>query len=145
MRIERLFHLFSQAVVDHGGEPNLTRGAVAADDNPFWDNPKSGSRFASVTKSVFSDVHEEFRLMLVHARKKAGLTQVQLADLLLRPQSFVSKVERGERRLDVIEFFEVAEKIGFDPFIFLRALQKSGAGHLKGDSQLENRSRSKPH
>lgn len=80
--------------------------------------------------------------MLVQARKKAGCTQVQLAALLSRPQSFVSKVERGERRLDVIEFFEVAEKIGFDPFAFLRALQKGSGGHLKGDSR-ENRSRGK--
>lgn len=98
-----------------------------------------------MTKSVFTDVHEQFRLMLVRARKKAGLTQVQLADLLSRPQSFVSKVERGERRLDVIEFFEVAEKVGFDPFGFLRMLQKAGGGHLKGDPRFENRSRSKPH
>ena len=67
--------------------------------------------------------------MLVQARKKAGLTQVQLAELLLRPQSFVSKVERGERRLDVIEFFEVAERIGFDPIAFLRALKKAGEKH----------------
>jgi transcriptional regulator with XRE-family HTH domain len=85
--------------------------------------------FLYVTKSVFKDMHEQFRHMLVQARKKAGLTQVQLAELLLRPQSFVSKVERGERRLDVIEFFEVAERIGFDPFAFLRALKKAGEKH----------------
>lgn len=70
-------------------------------------------------------MHEKFRSMLVQARRKAGLTQAQLATLLSRPQSFVSKIERGERRLDVVEFFEVAEHIGFDPFIFLRALRKS--------------------
>lgn len=97
-----------------------------------------------MTKSVFTDMHEQFRLRLIQARKKAGLTQVQLADLLSRPQSFVSKMERGERRLDVIEFLEVAEKIGFDPFAFLRALQKAGGGHLKGES-LENRPGSKSH
>jgi transcriptional regulator with XRE-family HTH domain len=83
-----------------------------------------------VAKSVFTDKHDQFRLMLIEARKKAGLTQVQLAERLSRPQSFVSKVERGERRLDVIEFFDVAERVGFDPFAFLRTLQKAGAGPL---------------
>jgi hypothetical protein len=50
-----------------------------------------------------------------------------------RPQSFVSKVERGERRLDVIKFFEVADMIGFDPFAFLRAMQKAGGDYLKAN------------
>jgi transcriptional regulator with XRE-family HTH domain len=77
-----------------------------------------------VTKSVFTDKHEQFRFMLVQARRKAGLTQVQLANLLSRPQSFVSKVERGERRLDVIEFLEFAETMGFEPCAFLKALRK---------------------
>jgi transcriptional regulator with XRE-family HTH domain len=60
--------------------------------------------------------------MLVEARKESGLTQVQLAERLSRPQSFISKVERGERRLDVIEFFEVAQALRIDPFAFLRTL-----------------------
>ncbi|MCC7293488.1 MAG: helix-turn-helix transcriptional regulator [Phycisphaerales bacterium] len=40
------------------------------------------------------------------------MTQVQLAEALSRPQSFVSKYERGERRLDVVEFLEVCEALG---------------------------------
>jgi transcriptional regulator with XRE-family HTH domain len=82
-----------------------------------------------VTKSVFKDEREQFRHMLVRARKKAGLTQVQLAELLSRPQSFVSKVERGERRLDVIEFLELAERIGFDPLTFLREFHEAEKKH----------------
>ena len=46
-----------------------------------------------------------------------------IGERLARPQSFVSKVERGERRLDVVEFFEVARAIGIDPFAFLKTLQ----------------------
>ena len=53
------------------------------------------------------------------ARKSAGLTQVDLALRLKRPQSFVSKYERGERRLDLVEFGEVAEAIGINPVKFL--------------------------
>jgi transcriptional regulator with XRE-family HTH domain len=52
--------------------------------------------------------------LLVQARKDAGLTQSQLAIKLGRPQSFVSKFERGERRLDVIEFLDITHAIGVD-------------------------------
>ena len=48
------------------------------------------------------------------ARKNAGLTQQEVADLLGKPQSFVAKYEGGERRLDVVEFIEVAQAIGAD-------------------------------
>ena len=50
--------------------------------------------------------------LLVKARSEAGLSQVDLAARLERPQSYVSKYESGERRLDVVEFIEVAEAIG---------------------------------
>ncbi|WP_258522605.1 helix-turn-helix domain-containing protein [Brevundimonas vesicularis] len=53
-------------------------------------------------------------------RKAVDITQVELAERLGRPQSFVSKVERGERRLDVIEFCELAEALGHDPSELLR-------------------------
>lgn len=75
-----------------------------------------------MTKSVFSNDYERFRSLLINARIKSGLTQVELADRLNQRQSFVSKYERGERRLDVIEFFQIANAIGIDPFEFLRKL-----------------------
>ena len=80
--------------------------------------------------------------MLVEARKSAGLTQVQLAKRLSRPQSYISKAERGERRLDVVEFFEVANAIGVEPFEFLRALI-DGNRSQGGKTPREDRSRSK--
>ncbi|WP_409515177.1 helix-turn-helix domain-containing protein [Brevundimonas sp.] len=43
------------------------------------------------------------------------VTQVELSGLLGKPQSFVSKVERGERRPEVIEFCQVAEALGLKP------------------------------
>lgn len=58
---------------------------------------------------------------MVTARKQAHLTQAELAKRLRRPQSFVSKYERGERRLDVVEFGEVVRAIGLDP---IRVLEK---------------------
>jgi transcriptional regulator with XRE-family HTH domain len=43
------------------------------------------------------------------------MTQQQLADRLHRPQSYVSKYERGQRRLDVVEMIEIAEVLNVDP------------------------------
>nr|WP_208407413.1 helix-turn-helix transcriptional regulator [Amycolatopsis granulosa] len=48
-------------------------------------------------------------------RKEAGLTQVQVAERLGVPQSFVSKYETGERRLDVIELIKVCRTLGIAP------------------------------
>ena len=65
--------------------------------------------------SVFTKRHQEFIQFLVDARKAAHVTQVELANRLGRHQSFVSKVERGERRVDVVEFCDIAEALGHDP------------------------------
>lgn len=70
--------------------------------------------------SIFTQRHQELIGFLASTRKAAGVTQVGLADLLGKPQSFVSKTERGERRLDVIEFCQVAEALGYDPATLLR-------------------------
>lgn len=60
----------------------------------------------------------------MQARQDAGLTQVELAKKLSRPQSFVSKFERGERRLDVTEFLEVARALGIDPARTIAELER---------------------
>jgi ribosome-binding protein aMBF1 (putative translation factor) len=73
-------------------------------------------------KSVHSPGQLAFRRLITDARKKAGLTQQKLAKRLKRPQSFVAKCERGERRVDVLEFIEIAEGIGTDPVALLREL-----------------------
>ena len=75
-----------------------------------------------VTKSLFSERYDRFREALIAARTSAALTQDEVARRLSRPQSFVSKYERGERRLDVIEFFDIARAVGFDALRFLRRL-----------------------
>ncbi len=49
-----------------------------------------------------------------------------MAERLSKPQSYVAKYEKGERRLDVVEFMEVAEAIGFDAAEFLRVLSRPG-------------------
>lgn len=64
--------------------------------------------------SLHSSDYQVFRSLLVNARAAAGLTQVQVAERLKKPQSYVSKYERGERRLDFSEFVQLAEILKID-------------------------------
>jgi len=82
------------------------------------------SRARGIGKSVHSPTQAAFCALMVKARKAAGLTQHELALRLKQPQSFVAKYEGGERRLDVVEFLNVARAIGADPTRILRALHK---------------------
>lgn len=74
-------------------------------------------------KSTFSARYQTLKMLLIDARRNAGLTQAGLAGRLSRPQSFVSKYERGERRLDVVEFIEIAEALGIPPGKFISKLR----------------------
>jgi predicted transcriptional regulator len=87
----------------------------------FWDQ-LAGLMARRLSKSIHSPEHTKLRELLIAARQKAGLTQQEVADRLGRPQSFVAKYEGGERRLDVIEFVEIATSLGSDPVRLLRAL-----------------------
>lgn len=51
----------------------------------------------------------------MEARKSAGLSQQELARRLKRSQSFIAKLEVGERRVDVVEFIEIARALGKEP------------------------------
>ncbi|CAG2142578.1 MULTISPECIES: helix-turn-helix domain-containing protein [Ralstonia] len=58
---------------------------------------------------IYGRRYEAVRRVLRKVRREAGLTQVQLAEKLGKGQSYVSKVERGEQYLDVLEFVEWCE------------------------------------
>ena len=62
------------------------------------------------------------RARLAEARKAAGLTQQELADRIGRPQSFIAKMEGGERSLDVVEFVAIARIIGLDTNSLIEAV-----------------------
>lgn len=68
-----------------------------------------------MSRSLQSPRHEALRAFLVEKRKKASLTQSEVAEKLNRYQSFVATVESGQRRIDVVEYLDFAEAIGFDP------------------------------
>jgi len=78
-----------------------------------------------VTKPDFTEKYYLFRQLLIQTRKSQKLTQAQVATRLQKPQSFVSKYERGARRLDVVEFLEVARALGTTPYELLRKLEQA--------------------
>lgn len=78
---------------------------------------------ANQLKSIYEGAYRALLAALVDARQEAGLTQQQLADKLGRPQSFVSKVENGDRRLDVIEFLEICRLLGADAPALLKQIE----------------------
>ncbi len=59
-----------------------------------------------MTRSLRTPGHQALMQVLTEMRKSKGITQQELANRLDRPQSYIAKVETGERRLDVIEFIE---------------------------------------
>ena len=59
---------------------------------------------------------------LTQARIDAELTQQVVANRLGKPQSFIAKVEGLERRIDIVEFFDIAKAIGFDPVPLMKEI-----------------------
>jgi ribosome-binding protein aMBF1 (putative translation factor) len=80
------------------------------------------TRGRGISKSLRSAEHAVFRAVMVETRKKAGLTQQELAKRLRKPQSFVAKYEGGERRIDIVEFLWLVRAMKADPMAVLRAL-----------------------
>lgn len=75
-------------------------------------------------KSVVNTKYTIFLDHLRQARRSAGLTQEQLAERLQQTQSFVSKCERGERRIDVVELEAFCNAIGISLTEFVQSLEE---------------------
>jgi transcriptional regulator with XRE-family HTH domain len=77
-------------------------------------------------KSLYSVTYSRFLGLLKAARFDSGLTQAEVAQRLGRPQSFVSKCESGERRVDIAELLELCKAIRVDPVSLIRRLERGG-------------------
>ena len=69
-----------------------------------------------------AEQYRRFLKVLREARESAGVTQTELAARLGESQSFVSKCERGERRLDVIDLIRFCDALAIDPTVFLSSV-----------------------
>lgn len=85
-----------------------------------------------MARSLRTPGHRALMQVLIETRKEAGITQQELADRLNRPQSYVAKVETGERRLDVVEFIEWADGIGRSPAKLVEKVAKAIPGYEQG-------------
>ena len=66
-------------------------------------------------KTIFGGDHRHLVEVLIQARQMSGLTQAQLADRVGKDQTFISIIERGQRRVDVLEFVALAKAMKADP------------------------------
>ena len=64
----------------------------------------------TLSRHVYSDRYQIFLEKLRQARLEAGFTQLEVAQRLGKPQSYISKCESGERRVDFIELLDFAEQ-----------------------------------
>ncbi len=87
-------------------------------------------------KSVFTVEYRTFRKLLRELRIRKGLTQIQLSKALGMAQSFVSKYEMGERRLDFIEVDRICSQLGLDLVAFTRSYARALAESQR-DSRAE--------
>lgn len=78
-----------------------------------------------MVKTLGTERHKALIALLIEKREAAGLTQTELAAKLGEYQSFVARLESGQRRVDVVEFLELAELLNFDPASAIRQI----AGH----------------
>lgn len=65
-------------------------------------------------KSIFSDEQKKITEKLKAARIKQGYSQEQLAEKLGNTQSYISKVEQGQIRLDIVQLKKISEALGED-------------------------------
>lgn len=82
-------------------------------------------------KKINRSDYKALRTCLKEMRKQSGLTQIQLADAIGADQSDISKIERGERRLDVVELVYVCRALGITTDAFFAGFEK----YLEGDDQ----------
>src|SRR5215212_8983953 len=78
----------------------------------------------AVKKNIRLNQQKKLLVLLRGVRVDAGLTQSELASRLGTDQTFISKYESGERRLDILELREVCQGIGIDFLAFIRKLEK---------------------
>jgi transcriptional regulator with XRE-family HTH domain len=77
-------------------------------------------------KAIHSEAQVTLSRLLREHRVQAGLRQADVAGRLEKPQSFVSKYESGERRIDFIELDQICDALGIDVIEFVQELKAQG-------------------
>lgn len=88
--------------------------AISPSENP--------SAMPKPRKSLFDEPYREIIRCLIERRREIGMTQWDLANAYGEDQSFISRIERMQRRLDVYEYTVFCRILGVDPGEFLRPI-----------------------
>lgn len=80
--------------------------------------------FLRVPGPIHSEEYKKSILVLKEVRKAQGMTQKFVADRLGKPQSYIAKIEGGERRMDVVEFIAFAKAIDYDACELMKKLDQ---------------------
>jgi transcriptional regulator with XRE-family HTH domain len=62
-----------------------------------------------MTNSIYLKEYKKVIERLKKARQESGLKQIEVAEKLGKPQSYISKIEQGERRIDIVELKKIAD------------------------------------
>lgn len=65
--------------------------------------------------AIYSEAQNTVARILAAARRDAGLKQADLAKAMGKHQSYVSDIERGQRRVDVLELYVIAKALNVEP------------------------------
>lgn len=76
-----------------------------------------------MTKTIYRPEHQALLNLLKKYRSEAGLTQVQCSKALNRPQSFISDVESGTRRLDIVQLRDLCAVLGISLMELVQELE----------------------
>jgi transcriptional regulator with XRE-family HTH domain len=79
-----------------------------------------GERKSIMEKTIYTRTHRTVVEKLIDARKKAGLNQEDVAKKLGKTQSYISKIESGQRRVDIVQLKELAQIYKKNPAYFLK-------------------------
>lgn len=75
-------------------------------------------------KTIYTPEYRALLALLRERRAQLGVTQVEIAQTLGESQAFVSKCERGDRRIDLIDLLRILRAIGVSPDEFLTELEE---------------------
>lgn len=78
-----------------------------------------------MTKAIYRREHVIFLQVLKRMRVESGMTQAQCSAVLGRPQSFMSDVERGVRRLDMVQLRDLCQVLGSDLISFTKSFEQA--------------------
>ncbi|UNG18644.1 helix-turn-helix domain-containing protein [Stutzerimonas zhaodongensis] len=78
-----------------------------------------------MTKAIYRREHSVFLDVLKRMRVQSGMTQAQCSAALGRPQSFMSDVERGIRRLDIVQLRDLCQVMGSDLYTLIDSFEQA--------------------